>query len=303
MRRRDLLVSGLAGAVLLGCQRGLTKAATPREIVRVVPAQRSRDGAGVKLRRSLGNAALSVLDPFLLLDEIHSSDPADYTAGFPQHPHRGFETVSYVLRGGFDHRDSVGNHGLIADGGAQWMTAGRGIVHQEMPVQTTGSELWGLQLWVNLPAAQKWVPPRYQDLGAAAIPEIAMADARARVVAGRVGATRGPVDGIATRPTLLDVTLEPGAQFHHELPGGDTAFVYVLTGEIAIGTRQVTDGELAATGPGTSLVVTSAQGGRFLTIAATPINEPVARRGPFVMTTEAELDQAFADYRAGRLAI
>lgn len=309
MRRRDFLAGAAAGLAAVACQRGggtVRKTAQPRDIARVVDARRSRDGAGVSLRRALGGAALAMLDPFLLLDEIHSANPADYAAGFPEHPHRGFETVSYVLRGGFEHRDSVGNRGLIADGGAQWMTAGRGILHSEMPRATSGDpELWGLQLWINLPAAQKLVKPRYQDLGAAAIPTTNLADASVRVVAGQVGATRGPVDGIATAPTFLDVTLQPGARFEQDLLGGDTAFVYVLSGEVAFGPRATVliDGQLGVTTTGTQLAATSARGGRVLVLAATPIGEPVARRGPFVMTTDAEIEQAFADYRSGRLAI
>lgn len=296
--RRRFLAGSAASTIWLGCQ---SKTTAVREVARVVPAAAGRDGAGVALRRSIGGRALPDLDPFLLLDEIHSSDPADYSAGFPRHPHRGFETVSYVLRGGFEHRDSVGNHGLIADGGAQWMTAGKGIVHAEMPKQTAGPELWGLQLWVNLPAARKLISPRYQDLGAAALPVIDVADARVRVVAGAVGATRGPVDGIDIRPTLLDATLAAGARFHHELPGGDTAFVYVLDGLLAIAGQAVNAGELAVLDAGTSIAASSARGARFLVVAGTPLREPIARRGPFVMTTEAELDQAFADYQSGRL--
>ncbi len=292
--RRGFLAGTAASALWLGCQR---KSADVRGIVRVVAAAPGRDGAGVSLRRSVGSRALPDLDPFLLLDEIHSSDPADYIAGFPRHPHRGFETVSYVLRGGFEHRDSVGNHGLIADGGAQWMTAGHGIVHAEMPRATLGTELWGLQLWVNLPAARKMMRPRYQDLGYAAIPELDVADARVRLVAGQIGATRGPVDGIEIRPTLLDAKLSPGARFVHELAGGDTAFLYVLEGEVA----GVAAGELAVLSAGTQLAVTSTTGGRFLLVAGTPLHEPIARRGPFVMSTEAELDQAFADYQSGHL--
>lgn len=299
LSRRGFLAGSAAGAVLLGCQNAKTM--TARTVAEVVPALPGRDGAGVTLRRSLGSRALSVLDPFLLLDEIHSSDPADYVAGFPRHPHRGFETVSYVLRGGFDHRDSVGNHGLIADGGAQWMTAGHGIVHAEMPRPTTGPELWGLQLWVNLPAARKMIRPRYQDLGAAAVPELDVADARVRLVAGLIGATRGPVDGIDIRPTMLDATLAARARFVHALPGGDTAFVYVLDGRVAIAGTPIEAGSLAVLSPGTSVAATTDRGGRFLLVAGTPIREPVARRGPFVMTTEAELDQAFADYQSGHL--
>ncbi len=274
-----------------------------RDIDHVITAQPSRDGAGVALRRSLGSRALPMLDPFLLLDEIHSADPADYAAGFPQHPHRGFETVSYLLKGGFQHRDSVGNHGLIADGGTQWMTAGRGIIHEEMPRQTSSPELWGLQLWVNLPAARKMIRPRYQDLAPTSIPEVDLADARVRVVAGQVGSARGPVDGIDIRPTLLDATLAPHATFRHGLPGGDTAFAYVLDGDIAVGTRQVTAGQLAVLSAGDTVVATSAAGGRFLLVSGTPIREPVARRGPFVMSTDDELRQAFEDYRNGTLTL
>jgi redox-sensitive bicupin YhaK (pirin superfamily) len=287
---------------MLGCQH-TTKTSSIRDVEHVVDAQPSRDGAGVALRRSLGTRALPMLDPFLMLDEIHSTDPADYTAGFPQHPHRGFETVSYVLRGGFAHRDSVGNQGLIADGGTQWMTAGRGILHEEMPKQTSGSELWGLQLWVNLPAARKMIKPRYQDLAPSTIPELDIADARVRVVAGQIGRARGPVDGIDIQPTLLDATLAPRAGFRHGLPGGDTAFVYVLEGDVRVGSTPVGAGQLAVLGAGDTVVASSAAGGRFLLVSGTPIREPVARRGPFVMNTDAELRQAFADYQAGTLAL
>jgi redox-sensitive bicupin YhaK (pirin superfamily) len=303
--RRRFLVGGAASTLLLACQRSSPsgKAATIREIDHVVRAQASQDGAGVALRRSLGSGVLPSLDPFLLLDEIHSTDPADYTAGFPQHPHRGFETVSYVLKGGFSHKDSVGNHGLIADGGAQWMTAGHGILHEEMPTPTTTSELWGLQLWVNLPAARKMIRPRYQDLGASQVPELDVADARVRLVAGQLGTTRGPVDGIDIRPTMLDATLAPRAEFRHSLPGGDTAFAYVLQGEVLFGERatRVQAGELAVLGTGLSIVAAADTGGRFLLVSGTPLREPIARRGPFVMNTDAELQQAFEDYRSGRL--
>ncbi len=299
LSRRRFLAGSAASIAWLGCQNAKTVSA--RTVVQTVPAAPGRDGAGVSLRRSIGSGALPLLDPFLLLDEIHSSDPADYVAGFPRHPHRGFETVSYVLRGGFAHRDSIGNHGLIADGGAQWMTAGHGIVHAEMPQQTSGPELWGMQLWVNLPAARKMIRPRYQDLGAAAVPELDVADARVRLVAGQIGATRGPVDGIDIRPTMLDAALAAGARFVHTLPGGDTAFVYVLEGSIAIEGTSIDAGNLAVLSPGTSVTATSAAGGRFLLVAGTPLREPVARRGPFVMSTEAELEQAFADYQSGHL--
>jgi quercetin 2,3-dioxygenase len=303
LSRRRFLKGVAAGGLCLGCQR-TSKSASIRDVDHVVNAQPGRDGAGVALRRSLGGAELPLLDPFLLLDEIHSSDPADYAAGFPQHPHRGFETVSYVLRGGFQHRDSVGNHGLIADGGTQWMTAGRGIIHEEMPKQTaSGPELWGLQLWVNLPAARKMIRPRYQDLAPSTIPELDLGDARVRLVAGRVATQRGPVDGIDIQPTMLDATLGAGATFRHALPGGDTAFAYMLDGEIGIGATHLGAGQLAVLGHGDTVLASSPRGGRFLLVSGTPLREPVARRGPFVMTTDAELRQAFADYQAGTLAI
>jgi redox-sensitive bicupin YhaK (pirin superfamily) len=301
MKRRQFLV-GSAGA-LLACGVPRRHEADAREVERVVEAMATRDGAGVSLHRALGSPALPLLDPFLLLDQIRSADPNDFLAGFPEHPHRGFETVSYLLTGAFEHRDSVGNHGRIADGGAQWMTAGHGIVHSEMPRQEPGRELWGLQLWVNLPAARKLIKPRYQDLGASAIPELDVADARVRLVAGTIGATRGPVDGIDVQPTLLDAKLAAGARFRHPLPGGHTAFAWMLDGEARFGRRAtpVRAGQLAVLSRGTELEATAPSGGRFLLIAGAPIGEPVARRGPFVMNTDSELQQAFADYRAGTL--
>jgi redox-sensitive bicupin YhaK (pirin superfamily) len=284
-RRRFLTGVGASAGLWLGCQSSpgsSSKSVTVRDVDQLVEPVASRDGAGVALRRSLGSQALPMLDPFLMLDEIHSADAADYMAGFPQHPHRGFETVSYVLRGGFQHRDNVGNSGLIADGGAQWMTAGRGILHEEMPKPTTGPELWGLQLWVNLPAARKMIKPRYQDLGAAAIPELDVADARVRLVAGKLGATKGAVDGIDIAPTLLDAALQAGATFRHDLPGGDAAFVYVLDGTVAVGPRAVavSAGHLAVLGSGTTITATTETGGRILLEAGTPIREHVALRGP-----------------------
>jgi redox-sensitive bicupin YhaK (pirin superfamily) len=197
----------------------------------------------------------------------------------------------------------VGNRGLIADGGAQWMTAGRGIVHSEMPRQEAGKDLWGLQLWVNLPARDKLVRPRYQDLGASAIPELDVADARVRLVAGTIAGRRGPVDGIVTAPTMLDATLQPRARFRHQLPGDQAAFVYVLAGAVQLGeaATPVREGHLAVLGSGLEVTATTDVGARFLLLAGRPLGEPVARRGPFVMNTEAELDQAVADYRAGRL--
>ena len=279
-------------------------------MTQVVTATGHTDGAGVKLRKSLGGRALPMLDPFLMLDELRSDDAADFQAGFPSHPHRGFETVSYLLEGAFEHADSVGNRGRIHDGGAQWMTAGSGIIHSEMPTASPAGRLWGLQLWINLPARSKWIPPRYQDLEPGAVPTGTLGDASVRVVAGELatsgGALRGPIDGIVTAPTMFDATLPAGARLDHALPGDHAAFVYALGGELLVGEgpgTRIAEGQLAALGPGPRLVIsgTGAGGGRALVLAAAPIGEPVARRGPFVMTTDAELQQAYADYRAGRL--
>lgn len=303
-RRRFLVeVTATTALVGLGCQRGHRGHRDVREVERLVDATPSRDGAGVKLRRALGAAALPMLDPFLLLDEIHSDRQEDFAAGFPTHPHRGFETVSYLIAGAFEHADSVGNRGVIGAGDCQWMTAGRGIVHSEMPRAAPGEELWGLQLWVNLPAARKMTAPRYQDMPASAIPAIELGDARVRIAAGAVGRARGPIDGIAVAPTLLEITLPAGGAVRHELPVDHTAFAYALAGEVQLGARAATAraGQLAVLGRGRELAASSDTGGRFLLIAGTPIGEPVARRGPFVMNTDAELRQAFDDYRAGRL--
>ncbi len=275
-----------------------------RDVTLVAPAQPTRDGAGVKLRRALGSRALSMLDPFLLLDEMHSDRPEDYAAGFPTHPHRGFETVTYVIEGAVDHKDSLGNHGHLGPGSAQWMTAGHGIVHSEMPTHDEGSErLWGLQLWVNLPAAKKMGKPRYQDIPPGRVPEIRAGDARVRVVAGDVEGTRGPVEGIATAPTMLDVQLAANGQVAQPLDRAHNAFVYVLdgAGEIGASRTPVKAGEIAVLGPGAAAVARSEGGLRFLLLAARPIGEPVARSGPFVMNTDEELQRAWEDFRNGVL--
>ncbi|MCC6523183.1 MAG: pirin family protein [Polyangiaceae bacterium] len=306
LSRRGLLCALPPAAAALACGRGsapvVSAPSTVREIRQIVPALATRDGAGVSLSRSLGSQALPLLDPFLLLDEIRSERPEDYVRGFPDHPHRGFETVTYMLDGFMEHRDSVGNRGRLSAGSAQWMTAGRGIVHSEMPEQDRGL-LWGLQLWVNLPARLKMTKPRYQDILPGRIPELSVAGAAVRVVAGQIGGERGPVEGIYTAPTMLDVTLAAGDTFEHELPARHNAFAYVLEGAVGLGAAAspVRQRELAVLGPGASVRAASAGGARLLLLAAEPIGEPVARRGPFVMNTEAELDQAVADYRAGRL--
>jgi redox-sensitive bicupin YhaK (pirin superfamily) len=308
---RRALLKGLGlglplGALLGGCQ-GLTAGVAPaplqsREVLRKVRAQPTLEGAGVRLRRSLGTAALGMLDPFLLLDEIRSERAEDVLPGFPRHPHRGFETVSYILDGAMEHRDSLGNQGLLGPGSTQWMTAGKGIIHAEMPRPREGA-FWGLQLWVNLPASHKWMRPRYQDLAPERIPELSLGDAQVRVVAGQVGGSSGPVEGIVTAPTLLDLRLGSGGRCEPRVEEGHTAFLYGLEGQLEVGREGVSlaSGELAVLGQGAEVWLRSAAGGRALLVAARPLGEPVARRGPFVMNTQAELDQAFADYQAGRL--
>ena len=264
-----------------------------RRVVQVVPSQEIMEGAGVRVRRTIGTPAIEDLDPFLLLDEFKSDEPQDYLAGFPDHPHRGFETVTYVLAGSMEHRDHKGNQGVIGAGGAQWMTAGRGIIHSEMPKQEKGL-MWGFQLWVNLPAAEKMGPPRYQDVAPESIPEAAPG---VRVVAGSFGGTTGPVEGIATAPLYLDVR----GSFEGEVAAGHAAFCYVYDGEARIGETPVAAGTLAVLSDGDRVAVKAASEARFLLVAARPIGEPIARSGPFVMNTVEEIRRAFKDFREGKL--
>ena len=275
-----------------------------RAVIRRVRGVPASDGAGVKLTRVIGTPTLDHVDPFLLLDEFRSDQPGDYLAGFPDHPHRGFETVTYMLAGRMRHRDNHGNEGLLRAGGAQWMTAGRGLVHSEMPEQQDGL-LWGFQLWINLPARDKLCAPRYQDIEPEAIPEVALAPgARVRVVAGELAGARGPVQGIATGPVYLDVALEAGAAVQLPLPPQHQAFVFPYEGALDVGEgAQAAVGarELALLGEGPQVRLAAGAGGaRCLVVAAAPLNEPVARYGPFVMNTRDEIVQAVHDYQAGR---
>ena len=260
------------------------------------------DGAGVKLNRVIGQPALPDLDPFLLLDEFGSDDPGAYIAGFPEHPHRGFETVTYMLDGRMRHRDNTGAEGLLGPGSVQWMTAGRGIVHSEMPEQTEGL-MRGFQLWVNLPAKDKLTDPRYQDIAADRIPTARLAPgATARVVAGELGGVRGPVDPGATEPLFFDLTLAPGAAVRIPTPAGHNAFAYVFEGEAEVGAppQTLARGRIAVLSPGETTPVGSKSGARLIFVAGKPLREPVAKYGPFVMNTQAELRQAVEDFRAGR---
>ena len=275
----------------------------PRRVIRTVRGQATSDGAGVRLTRVIGGQALPELDPFLLLDEFGTDRPDDYIAGFPDHPHRGFETVTYMLDGRMRHRDNHGNEGLLVPGAVQWMTAGRGIVHSEMPEQEQG-RMRGFQLWVNLPAREKMTAPRYQEFGPERIPEVRPAPGVvARVIAGELGGVRGPIEQPATDPVYLDLQLEPGAALGVPLTAGHTAFAYVYEGQAALGedAAAVVAGELARLSDGDTLAIAAgAAGCRMILVAGRPLGEPVARHGPFVMNTRQELIEAFNDYQAGR---
>jgi quercetin 2,3-dioxygenase len=309
MNRREAVATLALAVPAAACGRRRAFAERPREsreVTQVIDAQPTIEGAGVHLRRSLGSRALPLLDPFLMLDEFHSTHPEDYAPGFPSHPHRGFETVTYMLDGAVEHRDSLGNHGHLGPGCAQWMTAGHGIVHSEMPVHEPSSTLlWGFQLWINLPAAMKMVRPRYQDIAPARIPAVTVDDATVRLVAGQLGGRVGPVDGIVTAPQVLDIRLGARGSARHDVPASHNAFVYVFDGEAELGTARarVGAGQLAVLGPGDVLTARAASGARLLSLAARPLGEPVARYGPFVMNTDDELRQAVDDYRSGRLTV
>ncbi len=279
-----------------------------RSVVRTLEGVRTTDGAGVALTRIIGSPGLDMLDPFLLLDEFRSDQPGDYIAGFPDHPHRGFETVTYLLAGRMRHEDNQGHAGVIEAGGIQWMTAGRGIVHSEMPEQEDGL-LWGFQLWVNLPADEKWVAPGYQEFPAAAIPtEERDGGAVVRVIAGETAeGTVGPVTGVSTHPLYLDVTLAAGDLLAEPLPLSHNAFLYVFEGAVNViagqedGDAQIEAGNLAVLGAGERVhIVGDGACNRFLLVAGKQLNEPVARAGPFVMNTRQEVMDAFQDFREGR---
>jgi redox-sensitive bicupin YhaK (pirin superfamily) len=308
-RRRFLARSAAVVATATASRVATAAASRPRDrqVERVLAGMPTTDGAGVRLTRVIGQPALRNLDPFIMLDRFHSDDPGAYIAGFPDHPHRGFETVTVMLAGRMRHRDSRGNAGLITGGGAQWMTAGRGIVHSEMPEQERGL-MSGFQLWVNLPAKDKLCPQAYQDLGPARIAEerLSGGGSRLRVIAGRVDGARGPVRDRPTQPLLATVALEDDRPLRLPLPAEHTAFVFVTSGEVDIGPEgratRVAGNNLAVLTPGTRLEVRATNRRSELLVAAgRPLREPIVQRGPFVMNTEAEIAQAIADYRAGIL--
>lgn len=281
----------------------------PRSIQRIIQSQATSDGAGVKLRRSIGSSGFARLDPFLMLDEFFSDNPDDYIAGFPAHPHRGFETVTYMLDGRMQHQDHLGNVGDLGPGSVQWMTAGRGVIHSEMPQQSAG-RLRGFQLWINLPAAEKMRPAEYRDIPADAVPEMAFTGGMARVIAGRLqldGQVQGGVVNahggqMPTDPLLADLRLQPKAAVTVPIQSGYNSLIYVYEGEISVAGRSVPKRDAAVLSDGEAVsLVAGPDGGRLLLLAGRPLNEPVVQYGPFVMNTRAEVEQAMADYRSGRL--
>jgi len=286
-----------------------------RRLVQIIPSISTSDGAGVKLRRSLGSQRGLYVDPFLLLDEFYSDNPDDYIAGFPAHPHRGFETVTYMLDGHMRHEDHLGNRGDLGPGDVQWMTAARGIIHSEMPQQSEG-RMRGFQLWLNLPSSEKMKPAGYRDIPATEIPQVNLPQGgEVRVIAGTLelngDATGGPVNGrgarLSTDPLYLDVRLPAGAEFSVPVATGYNAFLYSYEGSAQVGPAGATESlphrAAGVLSDGDSIrVQAGAEPVRFLLLAAMPLREPVVQYGPFVMNTREEIEQALADYRTGRLA-
>ena len=278
---------------------------TARKIGQIIDPQAVVEGAGVRLKRSIGTRTLDYLDPFLLLDHFQSKNPADYQAGFPLHPHRGIETVTYLLTGAVRHKDSVGNAGEIGPGDLQWMTAGRGIMHEEMP-QVRPEGVAGFQLWVNLPAKQKMIAPRYQNIHANEIAAVARdGGATVRVIAGKVDGVAGPISGIAAEPMYLDVSLAPHGSFSLPISRGHSAFAYVFEGEgkFSPEKRSIATPRLVVWDDGDSVEVsTEESAARFLLVSGKPLNEPIARYGPFVMNTKAEIEQTLRELQSGTFA-
>jgi hypothetical protein len=295
---------------------------TIRRIAKVFKSRPTIEGAGVHLKRAFGYSQVPQFDPFLMLDDFHTSNPDEYLSGFPWHPHRGIETITYVLEGLVEHGDSMGNAGVIGAGDVQWMTAGSGIIHQEMPKESPTGTMWGFQFWANLPASQKMMPPRYREVKAADIPEVALENGvKVKVVAGEVAGVRGPVRDIVIEPAMLDITVPSGTVFSHAAPVGHTLFVYVLEGagyfddcrdayayEVVghgwtdVERRCLCEHEtvvLFERSGDTIQVTTTEQPVRFLLVSGKPLNEPVAWYGPIVMNTQEELRVAFEEYNNG----
>ncbi|CAD0323122.1 pirin family protein [Xanthomonas hortorum] len=275
------------------------------QVLRTIRGMPTSDGAGVKLTRVIGTQQLPDLDPFLMLDEFGTDKAEDYLAGFPSHPHRGFETVTYMLDGRMRHKDNHGNEGLLTPGSVQWMTAGRGLIHSEMPEQESG-RMRGFQLWVNLPARDKMTEPKYQEYAPENIPVAQPAPGvTVKVIAGTVGEVRGPIVQPATDPLYLDIALAPNVSWDYVLPSGHNAFAYAFEGAVTVGegdaSRALPAQELAVLGGGERLTLhAGAEGAQLILVAGRPLNEPVMRHGPFVMNTKQELMQAFVDFQEGR---
>ena len=276
---------------------------TLRGVESLIEGEQTSDGAGVRLRRVLTQPLQRRLDPFLMLDVFGSDDPDDYIAGFPDHPHRGFETITYMLAGRMRHRDSAGHEGLLETGGMQWMTAGRGVIHSEIPQQRDG-RMAGFQLWLNLPGSDKMCAPWYRDFAADALPRLHTAHgAHAVVLAGSSHGVDGAVRREATAPLILDLQLEAGAHFEQSLPSAHNALLYVIDGAVMIGAQAVPADRMAVLdNHGDTLRLQASGGARALLVAGRPLREPIAQYGPFVMNSEQQIYDAIQDYRAGRLA-
>lgn len=283
---------------------------TTRTLQRIHESISTSEGAGVKLRRGLGHAQFGRLDPFLMLDHFSSDNPNDYMAGFPSHPHRGFETVTYMLDGHLQHQDHLGHKGELKSGGVQWMTAGRGIIHSEMPQQEEG-RMRGFQLWINLPASEKMKPAAYRDIQPSEIPVVDLpGGGRAKVIAGTLTSegheTAGPIHGLATDPLYLDVELPAGARFVQRIRPGYNALLYAFEGSVTVGppssARKLETHRVGVLSDGDAVEVTGGpDGGRFILVAGHPLHEPVVQYGPFVMNTREEIEQAIRDYQNGEL--
>lgn len=277
----------------------------PRPVEQLVVGKATSDGAGVKLTRVLAQSLQHRLDPFLMLDAFGSHNPEDYIAGFPDHPHRGFETITYMIAGRMRHRDSAGHEGLLENGGVQWMTAGRGVIHSEIPQQEAGV-MEGFQLWLNLPTRDKLITPWYRDFAATELPRfVTDAGVTVTVIAGASHGVTGAVTRVATAPLYLDLHLPAGARFTQPLPAEHNAFVYVYRGAVGIAGSQVPVQHLAVLAndaQADGVVIEAASDAKALLIAGRPLNEPITQYGPFVMNTEQEIYQALNDFRDGRLA-
>ncbi|MGD8742067.1 MAG: pirin family protein [Granulosicoccaceae bacterium] len=274
---------------------------TTRTLKQVIPAVATQEGAGVTVHRTIGMPVLKNLDPFLLLDHFSSADPDDYIAGFPDHPHRGFITFTYMLDGHMQHHDSMGNEGDLQAGGAQWMKAASGVIHSEMPKQRAGL-MRGFQLWINLPAAEKMSTPAYQEFSAPAFPVVEQSGTTVKVLLGEYAGESAPIHDLHTQVQYLDITLQADTEFEHSVPPGHTAFLYVFEGSLMSGVTRLARHTLAVTGTADSLAVRAGErGARFILVSGKPLGEPIVQYGPFVMSSRAEIEQAFSDYRAGTL--